>query len=162
MKKIVLLLFLCLSVFGVNGWNLPNTANAGFALNGRYLNGDQNYPLAYGHAGSMTYVDLSSCTFVYNNDEEYEFAANTYTTSKIGNSETGTVYFRQKKDGVSLPEYSTKYSKGWKTLPSWKNYSGSPLNYGSYHTFFDRFCPFEHYEFLIIYEQLWGVSYSEL
>ena len=110
----------------------------------------------------MTYVDLSSCTFVYNNDDSYEFAANTYTTSKIGSPETATVYFRQKKDGVSLPEYSTKYSKGWKTLPSWKHYSGSPLDYGNFSNFFERFHPWEHYEFLIIYEQRWGVSYSEL
>ena len=160
MRKFLLILLLGCSLLGLQGWSLPSTAQAGFALHGQYLNGDPNFPLAYGHGGSSTYVDLSSCTFVYNRVGSYQFAADVYTTYKQGTTEKSTVFFRQLKDGKSLPEYLEKGT--WHAIPSWKYCTGNPHDYGVFYDFATRFCPWEHYEFLIIYEQLWGVSYSEL
>ena len=137
------------------------SASAGYALEGRYWNGDPNYPLAYYHAGANEYVDLSSCTFVYNHPDEYEFAAITVMDGYDW-SRTDTYYFRQKKDGKSLPEYREN-NENWKTLPSWKGISlKDELKFDGYMTFASRYAPFAHQVFIIVYEKMWGVTYSEL
>ena len=141
------------------------SASAGYALNGQYWNGDLNYPHAYGHADAQEYVDLSSCTFVYNRPDEYEFAADVVTVG-YDLSQRETYYFRQKKDGKSLPEFrgeGKNWQGSWQTLPSWKGISlNDEYSFGSYKVFTFRYMPVAHQVFIIAYEKMWGVMYSEL
>lgn len=161
LERLLLVLMLCV---GLGCLAMPS-ASAGYALEGRYWNGDLNYPCAYYHAGAMEYVDLSSCTFVYDRPDAYEFAANAVTVDR-DQAWTTTYYFRQKKDGKSLPEFrgeSKDWQGSWQTLPSWKGISlNDEYSFGGYKAFVFRYVPTAHQVFIIAYEKMWGVTYSEL
>lgn len=51
----------------------------------------------------------------------------------------------------------------WQTLPSWKGISlNDEYSFGSYRAFAFRYVPIAHQVFIIAYEKMWGVMYSEL
>ena len=86
MKRIFLTMFLAV---------LIQAANISIVSAVEYLDGNSNFPLSWGHAGYFEYVDLTSCTFVSNEGNFYEIAANYIGYSRMYGKTYGTRHFRQ-------------------------------------------------------------------
>ena len=135
----------------------------------KFLDGNLNYPFSYGHANWWEYVDLKSCHFVHNDSYSYEMAVGYISEIEGGGGRNRlykVMYFRQVKDGYSLPQFNDG-EKGWKTIPSWKNKeavqrSMNPDYGGCWQNYFFTFLPDKYYMFKIAYKKLWGVEYADL
>ena len=111
MKKVVLGMLVALAC--ILGWPLSGMNHVEAA---NFLYNNLNYPYVGGGGGLAVYMDLSSCTFVRNEADSYEFASVIVTTHKMDSEpRQKVVYFRQMKDGYSSPEYSYD-NISWKRL----------------------------------------------
>lgn|GEM_PF-1351440 len=129
-----------------------------------YLNGDSNYPVTYYHVDYREYIDLSSCTFVYNNDDSYEFAVGYMGVdmSDLNNNKYHIRYYRQMKDGNSLPQYLDKNGDKWISIPRF-NYD-EILDYmrsNGYGGYINTYHAYEYFMFKAAYKQLWNVEYKD-
>lgn len=120
------------------------------------MGGNPNFPAIGGVGGSIDYIDLSSCTFVYDHHDDYEFAANVIHLIRSLDGEksvTDTWYFKQKKDGSNPLMFC---NKSWVMIPKPRGID----YYGCIGTWVKRNMPIERNAFNHIYKQLWGVEYS--
>ena len=127
-----------------------------------YFNDDANYPMVYVYHGYREYLDLSSCTFVSNTKDSYEFAA-CYVNTNVQFlpetvQKTDTIYFRQKKDGKSLPQYYDDKTQKWITIPAYYYNEVEKLSYSAY---IGRWHPYQYFAFKMIYKQLFEVEYAD-
>lgn len=162
MKKIFSMILVCLVVLLAR----QNFNSHCYAVE-KFLNGDTNYPRSYGHANWHQYVDLKSCRFVYNNNFSYEMAVGYVELYiDVNKSVYRIKYFRQNKDGYSLPQVSSD-GNNWTTIPSWRNEeavnrSMDPNQGGSYYNFERIYLPASYHMFKMAYKELWGVEYADL
>lgn len=126
------------------------------------LNDDPNYPMVYVYHARREYIDLSSCTLVSNTKDSFEFAACYIMTDGYKNpeevTETGTLRFKQKKDGHGLPQYYHERTQKWITIPAYHYDKISSLSYVAY---IGPYHPYQYYAFKIVYNKLFGIEYAD-
>jgi len=92
-KFIISLMVVIVMVFGVAVMQ-PNQVltQASAASYDKYLNGDHNYQLIYGHMGSAIYLDISSIVVIQNDSHQvYKWAQNEVAVdTEKGNAITNT------------------------------------------------------------------------
>ncbi len=134
MKKIFILFFLVLCVC------FPVTANAE-----KYLNDDLNYPMTGGHGDYYEYTDLNSMQIIDETDSYYDLTVGYIIVS---NKDLDNPYrvrtFRYWKDGVTRPQFYSRYLGSWQDIPSQNidevnNYRKNVD--GSYVAYFKKFLP---------------------
>lgn len=155
LSKIFLFLFLCSLSASVS------------ASDWHYLDDNQNFPLSYAHGGYFEYVDLSSCTFIHDDNNYYEFAAimigiDSPSPNSSSSQKVWTRYWRQKKDG-SVPQFWDETHYRWVSIPKHysKEYISDYLKTHGFMSYINHFHTFEYFSFKIVYRQLWGVSYGD-
>lgn len=165
MKKILLLatLILTLSFSGV--------ANAYQSTPFEpYLNGDKNQPLVWEYNGDAEYAMLDTCKVEHDGADYYEISIKYiyfYNDPDYGGNAYNTRFFRQVKDGVSLPQYSNNFRQTWITIPSWKDKDAveraqNPNKGGHYPNFEFEYNPRAYYLFCAAYKQAFTKDYIDI
>lgn len=135
-----------------------------------YLNGDKNQPLVWEYNGDAEYAMLDSCKIEHDDDDYYEISIRYiyfYNGSDYGGNAYDTRFFRQVKDGKSLPQYSNDFRKTWITIPSWKDKEAveraqNPDEGGHYPNFEFEYNPRAYYLFCAAYKQAFGKDYTDI
>ena len=106
MKRLLLVLMLLLSIFGVAHAEYP-----------AYLNGDPNYPCVGGHMGQGIYLDISSVKVLEANHPIYKLS---YQALSVGDADRGNVYNFTRISGTYL--YNTGMHKMYSYYNGQYNY----------------------------------------
>ncbi|MBQ6975178.1 MAG: hypothetical protein IJQ16_01310 [Selenomonadaceae bacterium] len=114
-----------------------------------YLNGDKNRLLSWSHDAEAEYAVLDSVKIIRDDKDSYEISIQyeySYTGDGFGGVHYEIRFFRQNKDGKSLPQYSMDMGNTWIIIPSWKDTdavksSQNPEEGGNYNDFTFKYIP---------------------
>ena len=148
---------------GIFGGPLAGISHA----SGDYWRENPNYPIVGVRTGVNFFIDLSSCTFVCNDAESYEFACICYkafynVTNNKYDMSNKTIYIRQLKDGYSTPEYSWD-NISWKRMRYITDKYVTELFLNRNYSWADLYSNYDMIEskiFRAMYKQLWHVDYG--
>ncbi|MBR5914547.1 MAG: hypothetical protein IKZ58_09325 [Selenomonadaceae bacterium] len=163
MRKLILTVALLMSLTLVSGCGTKTYAP--------YLEDDKNIPLTWTYQNDAEYAQLDTCKIIRDDNDSYEisiiytycYESESGCTGKIDNYR----FFRQNKDGKSLPQYSEDGGKTWITIPSWKDKDAvarmqDSKQCGHYPNFEFHYNPRAYYLFCAAYKQAFGKDYTDI
>ncbi|MBR5914546.1 MAG: DUF4179 domain-containing protein [Selenomonadaceae bacterium] len=165
MRKLFLTAALIMSMTFISGCG--STATKNYAP---YFKDIQNMPLTWTYQNDAEYAQLDTCQVVHDDNDYYEISIK-YTYCYENENCSGDIskyrFFRQNKDGVSLPQYSEDEGKTWITIPSWKDKDAvarmqDPNMCGHYPNFAFHYNPRAYYLFCAAYKQAFGKDYIDI
>lgn len=132
----------------------------------KYLDGDKNVELVWNYKGDAEYAVLDSLKIIYNGVDCYEISIkykHFFHSEDGGGSGFSTRFFRQVKDGMSLPQYSEDLGKTWITIPSWKDKQSVEFDKKMHYPYFAfMYNPRAYQLFCVAYNLAFGKDYTDI
>lgn len=116
MKKSLLKIAVCfvMVLTLVSGIGITSNSSVTYAYD-RYLNGDTNYVLLYGHQGVSYYLDLSSVVAKQQDSVAHAFAQNVVTVADGNITDTKTYwYYQARNSDDDFEAFVSNDGKNWR------------------------------------------------